>query len=258
MFEESLTESSRHPHGRKGVRTLLLSALVHGTTLALLLLLPLIYYQGLTSQQLLTYLAAEPLQIVAPPPAPPAPPAAPPASRPQNQGTRVIHTTAFEAPTEIPRGIPDPPDQAPDSNYLWSQYDQSPGGPVGFHGGIPAFAPGALQPGVVSIAPPPPPPPTGKREPIRVSELQNSKLIRRVEPVYPPLAIKVHLEGVVLLQATIDELGVVTDVKVLRGKALLTQAAVDAVRQWRYSPTILNGEPMPVVTTITVNFKLSR
>ncbi len=254
MFEKSLTESSHQAHGRKGGSTLLLSFLVHGAILLVLLLLPLVYTQSLSSEQLLTYLAAKPLRLAVAPPAPPAPPA----PEAQTQATRVLRAAIFETPVEIPRGIPDPPNEVPVSKDWWSHHDQGSGVPAGFQGGIPGVVPGAFQPAAVAVAPPPPPPPTGKREPIRVSELQNSKLIRRVEPVYPPLAVKVHLEGVVLLQATIDELGVVTDVRVLRGKALLTQAAVDAVKQWRYSPTILNGEPMPVVTTITVNFKLSR
>jgi protein TonB len=86
--------------------------------------------------------------------------------------------------------------------------------------------------------------------------VQSSKLIRRVEPEYPELAKRARVSGIVLLQVTIDETGSVTDVKIIRGHPLLNQAAVDAVRQWKYSPTLLNDEPVPVIATVTVNFVL--
>ncbi len=257
MFENSLTESSRHTRARKGTRTLLVSVLAHGATLVVLLLLPLIYYQGLSSEQLLTYLQAAPLQLVPAPPAPPTPPA-PTAGRRPAQGPQVVQTNAFQEPLEVPQGIPAPPEEVPVPDSLWGQSGSGSGVPAALSGGVPGPVPGAFQPGATGVNAPPPPPPARRREPIRVSDLQNSKLIRRVEPVYPPLAVQVRLEGVVLLQATIDERGIVTNVKVLRGKPLLTQAAVEAVQQWRYSPTVLNGEPVSVITTVTVNFKLNR
>ena len=86
--------------------------------------------------------------------------------------------------------------------------------------------------------------------------MQNSKLIRRVEPEYPELAKRARVQAVVLLQVMVDEQGNVSDVTVIRGHPLLNQAAVDAVKQWKYSPTLLNGEPVPVVATVTVNFVL--
>jgi len=94
-----------------------------------------------------------------------------------------------------------------------------------------------------------------QRDPIRVGgNVQESKLIARVEPVYPAEAQAARISGVVILQATINEKGEVWDVKVLRGHPLLDQAAADAVKQWRYSPTRLNGEPVPVIATVTVTF----
>ena len=109
-----------------------------------------------------------------------------------------------------------------------------------------------------AAAPPPPPPPPKKKDPVRVGgSIQSSKLIRRVEPVYPDLAKRARVQGVVLLQVTVDETGNVTDLKIIRGHPLLNQAAVDAVRQWKYSPTLLNGEPVPVIATVTVNFLLN-
>ena len=65
-----------------------------------------------------------------------------------------------------------------------------------------------------------------------------------------------HAQGVVIMEATIDVCGSVTDVRVLRSNPLLDEAAVDAVRQWKYTPTLLNGEPVPVIITVTVNFTL--
>lgn len=86
--------------------------------------------------------------------------------------------------------------------------------------------------------------------------VQEAKLIRKVEPEYPELAKRARVQGVVILQVLVDEQGNVADVKIIRGHPLLNQAAVEAVKQWKYSPTLLNGEPVPVVATVTVNFVL--
>jgi periplasmic protein TonB len=78
--------------------------------------------------------------------------------------------------------------------------------------------------------------------------------IVKVQPVYPPLAKQARIQGVVILEAIIGRDGAVTEVKVISGHPLLQQAAIDAVSQWKYKPTLLNGEPVEVVTTVTVNF----
>jgi TonB family protein len=94
-----------------------------------------------------------------------------------------------------------------------------------------------------------------KREPLRVGgNVQESKLIQKVEPVYPEVAKAARVSGTVILQVTVNEEGQVWDVKVLRGHPLLNEAAVSAVKQWLYSPTYLNGEPVPVIATVTVIF----
>jgi TonB family protein len=82
------------------------------------------------------------------------------------------------------------------------------------------------------------------------------KLIRKVEPVYPDLARKARVQGIVTLQVTVDEEGFVTDVRVISGHPLLSKAEVEAVKQWRYSPTLLNGKAVPVMATVTVSFAL--
>ena len=80
---------------------------------------------------------------------------------------------------------------------------------------------------------------------------------RNVPPTYPPTAQQARIQGVVVLECTISPEGKVVSVTPLRGHALLTEAAVDAVRQWEYTPTLLNGVAVPVIMTVTVNFKLS-
>jgi TonB family protein len=96
------------------------------------------------------------------------------------------------------------------------------------------------------------------REPIRVGgNVQESKLIHKVEPVYPELAKRARITGRVVLMVTVNEEGLVWDVQVLSGHPLLNEAAISAVRQWRYQPTLLNGVPVPVTATVTVLFALN-
>ena len=104
---------------------------------------------------------------------------------------------------------------------------------------------------------PPPPPPKKKKDPIRVGgNVQASRLVHRVEPEYPELAKRARVSGMVILQVIVSEGGSVQEVKIVRGHPLLNDAATRAVRQWRYSPYLLNGEPIPVIATVTVNFVL--
>jgi protein TonB len=160
------------------------------------------------------------------------------------------------APTEIPKEIPPPEDEAPVigvSNIVG-------GIPGGISGGVAGGVPGGVVGGLLSstapVAPPPPPKPV-KREPIRVGgNVQESKLIRKIDPVYPELAKRARVTGRVILIVTVDEEGAVSDIRISSGHPLLNDAAVTAVKQWRYSPTLLNGEPVPVTATVTVFFNL--
>jgi len=109
-------------------------------------------------------------------------------------------------------------------------------------------------PGGVPEAPPPPPPPPA---PVRVGgNIQAPKKVKDVNPVYPPIAQSARVQGVVILEATIGPNGNVQDVRVLRSIPLLDAAAIEAVKQWAYTPTLLNGVPVPVIMTVTVNFTL--
>lgn len=145
-------------------------------------------------------------------------------------------------------------------------------GAVGVVGGVPGGVPGGQMGGVIggiiggvpSAAPPPPPPvkvekpkpPTG---PIRVGgNVQSAKLVRQPKPVYPPLARQARIQGVVRFTAIIDKDGTIQNLQLLSGHPLLVQSAQDAVRQWVYQPTLLNNEPVQVITQIDVNFTLTQ
>lgn len=104
---------------------------------------------------------------------------------------------------------------------------------------------------------PPPPPPAPPAAPVRIGgAIRPPAKVVNVAPAYPALASAARVSGVVILEATIDREGRVRDVRVLRSIPLLDQAAVDAVRQWQYTPTLLNGVPVAVVMTVTVAFNL--
>ena len=88
-------------------------------------------------------------------------------------------------------------------------------------------------------------------------EIKEPKKLKHVTPVYPDIARQARVQGIVILECTIGAEGKVTKVTVLRGIPLLEAAAIEAVEQWVYAPTLLNGVPVPVIMTVTVNFKLS-
>jgi protein TonB len=92
--------------------------------------------------------------------------------------------------------------------------------------------------------------------PLRVSHISEGNLIRKVLPVYPQLARSARIQGAVVLQAVISKEGVIENLRVVTGHPMLVPAAIDAVRQWRYRPYVLNNEPVEVETQITVNFGL--
>ena len=103
-------------------------------------------------------------------------------------------------------------------------------------------------------APPPPPP---QQAPVRVGgNIKPPTKTRDVKPVYPAIAQSARVQGVVIIEATIGPDGKVNDARVLRSIPLLDQAALDAVKQWEFTPTLLNGVPVPVIMTVTVNFTL--
>ncbi len=210
-------------------------------------LIPLIYTDALPRAQLMTFL-------VAPPPPPPPPP--PPAAAPVRVARRVTADDVMRAPTVIPKAIAQIRDE-PDM----------PQAAVGVVGGVPGGMPGGTPGGVLgsiisaaaAAAPPPPPPPTASTpKRIRVGgQVEAAKLIFQPRPEYPPLAKMARIQGTVRLEAIISRDGTIQDLKVLSGHPLLVKAALEAVQRWRYQPTLLNGEPVEVITEIDVNFTLA-
>ncbi len=166
----------------------------------------------------------------------------------QTKGGKPI---TVQVPTEIPDGV-SYEGIFGDAAFVMPSSSTVAGGVAG--GVVAGFtAPLAFQPPPPSVAPPLP----AKRAPIRVGgSVMESRLIRKVDPQYPKLAHKARVEGSVLLELMVDENGSVAGTKVIQGHPLLTQAAVDAVRQWKYVPAILNGSPAAVNATVTVKFKL--
>jgi protein TonB len=114
-----------------------------------------------------------------------------------------------------------------------------------------------LTSGELSPPPPPPPPPQPAQTLVRPGQgIKEPKRISGLPPEYPLIARNARVQGVVILEAVIDEHGEVGRIKVLKSMPLLDQAAITAVQQWRYTPTLLNGVPVSVLMTITVNFTL--
>jgi protein TonB len=171
-----------------------------------------------------------------PPPPPPAPAAAP-------KPVEVVNPNA--APVEAPKEIVA---EAPPATTGVT------GVPGGVEGGVPGGVMGGVVGGLPEAPPPPPPPPTA---PVRVGgNIKPPTKTRDVKPVYPPIAQSARVQGVVIIEATIGADGRVKEAKVLRGQPLLDQAALDAVKQWVFTPTLLNNVPVPVIMTVTVNFTL--
>jgi protein TonB len=133
-------------------------------------------------------------------------------------------------------------------------------GGVGDAGGAAGGVIGGVLGGVPG-APPPPPPPAPKKPtgPMRVGgQVAEANLIRKVQPTYPALAKSARVQGTVEFTAVISKEGNIENLQLVRGHPLLVNAARDAVLQWKYRPTQLNGQPVEVITDIIVNFTLSQ
>jgi protein TonB len=171
----------------------------------------------------------------------------------------------FTAPVEVPPKIEDPGIDVGGSD-LGVSGGQEGGVEGGVVGGVQGGVPGGVVGGVLGGLPepeatPPPPPPTTQpakpKGPVRVGgQIKEPTKVKNVPPAYPDIAKQARVQGVVVLEAVISPSGDVTNVRVLRGVPLLNDAAVTAVREWRYTPTLLNGQPVSVVMTVTVNFRL--
>jgi periplasmic protein TonB len=208
-----------------------------------MVLVPLIYTQALPKGQLMTF-------VVAPPPPPPPPPPPAPA-----QQVRIIRPPTAQEIMQAPRVIP--------KTIAIVKDQPQPSASVGVVGGVPGGMPGGSVGGVLggilgSAAPPPPPPKAATPKRIRVGgQVEAARIIYQPKPDYPPLAKMARIQGTVRLEAVISKDGTIQDLKVLNGHPLLVKSALEAVQKWRYQPTLLNGEPVEVVTEIDVNFTLA-
>jgi protein TonB len=187
------------------------------------------------------------MAFVAPLDAPPPPPPPPPPARTAPERP-VARASADAAPVETPAAIAPEPVFDPMES----------GVPGGVDGGIAGGVVGGIVGGLTEAPPPPPPPASpAPKVPIRVGgNIAEPTVLVRVPPDYPEIAARAQIHGVVILEAQVDEDGIVQDVRVLRSVKFLDQSAIAALKQWRYTPLMLNGEAQPFVLTVSLTFRL--
>jgi protein TonB len=242
---------------RRSQRTtvpVLISTVAHVIVVGVLVAIPFVYVATDLPEvpDMLAFVVS-----AAPPPPPPPPPPPAPAATPANQ--RVIKPV----PAVSPRAAPvEAPAQIVEETHVATDTGEGVSG--GVLGGVPGGVVGGIVGGIaasdLSLPTPPPPPaaPPVERTPVRVGgAVEVPALLKRVEPEYPIMAARAKVQGVVILEAVVDRKGQVEDVRVLRSIPLLDGAAIAAVRQWRYSPLLLNGQPQRFVLTVTLSFRLS-
>lgn len=249
MFSDSLLEFGVQ-RKRKFFATTT-SLIVNCLAIVAMLIIPLAFPEALPKAQLLTFLVAPP------PPPPPPPPAAAEVQHVVRQiQTDMLNNGALRTPTKIPQKI-----------QMIKEEEAPPPMPAsgGVVGGVPGGIPGGQMGGVIGsvisatsslAAVPKFVPATPQR--IRISAgVTKGLLIQRIEPPYPTLARAARVQGDVVLSAVIDSNGHITNLLLVSGHPMLVPAAIAAVKQWRYKPYLLNGQPVEVETTITVIFTLS-
>jgi protein TonB len=247
MLEDSLFESRGRSQTRKPL-TVLVSTMAHVVTIGVLVLIPLIQTQAITIPPPDSSLLAPRIEVPQP--------VEVFVAQPHVQQYTQTDPNILTAPESIPDQIiyVDEPTRPNVPGLL----------PTVATNGISNLLRGALNGGSevatpVAPTPPPlsPPPPIIKAEPIRQGgKIQAANLIHQVTPIYPPLARQARVQGVVVMEALISKDGSIESLRVVSGHPLLSQAALDAVKQWKYRPTLLNGEPVEVITTVTVTFNL--
>jgi len=245
MFEDSLIESGGRLKTKRGW-TSLISFALQIMIIVVMILIPLIFTEALPRTQLMTFLVAPP------PPPPPPPPAAAPVKIVKVIQTDIVNGE-LRTPTKIPQKVQMiKEDEAPPPVM-------STAGVIGgVPGGVPGGQMGGVIGGIVNAASNLPVPKIATPQRIRVSSgVQSGLLIRKVNPTYPPLARQARIQGVVILQAQISKEGNIENLQLISGHPMLAPAAIEAVKQWKYKPYLLNGEPVEVETQVQVNFTLS-
>jgi len=247
MFADSLLEfgQQKKRHAFATTTSFILNCLAIGV----MLIMPLVFTESLPKAQLLTFL-------VAPPPPPPPPPPAAQVQRIVHQiQTDLLNTGQLRTPSKIPQKV-----------QMIHEEEAPPPMPAtgGVVGGVPGGMPGGQVGGVIGSivnssnlsAVPKFVPVTPQR--VRISQgVTKGLLIHKQEPSYPPLARAARVQGEVVLSAVIDINGQITNLQLVSGHPMLVPSAIEAVKQWRYKPYLLNGQPVEVETTITVIFTLS-
>lgn len=244
MFADCMLETSWAQRSRRGWTTMTSFGL-EALAIGLLLLVPLWKTVGLPTGRTL------PTPVTWG-----APPAATPPMHHQRTTTIVQSNLAdnvLVAPREVPNHVAHIEETVPPPQVSFNNSD-------GVEGAIGRGAPtgiwGAINDPLRNVSPPPAPASKPAIHTFRPSSLLEGSLIRRVLPVYPPLARTARIQGAVVLFAMISKAGTIDKLRTVSGHPMLVQAAVDAVSQWRYRPYILNNEPVEVETQITVNFVL--
>ncbi len=247
MFEQTFVEGRGKT---KSGMAVFASFAVQLAGVAILVIIPLIYTDTLPRATLASMLTAPP-----PPPPPPPPPAAQPI-KVVKIAPRQFDAGRLMAPKTIPKDI-----------AMIKEEDLPPpssGVVGGVTGGVAGGSMGGVLGGIVGAVPlaaPPPPKVEKPKTPARIrvgGNVQAANLIRKVVPVYPTLAKQARISGTVRFQAIIGKDGTIQNLQLVSGHPLLVAAAQQAVSQWVYRPTLLNGDPVEVVTTIDVNFTLSQ
>lgn len=236
MFNE-LLESTLLKKNTNTSWTVVLSTLIQTMILGVLILIPLMYAEALPKTML-------PTLLVAPPPPPPPP--AQPANATVKPGVRLIQSGILWQPSAIPINVvvlkePELPPDVTNNPLMNAIFTDIPGQGI-----------------IGSNSPALPSPPKGT-SPTRIKQggiVTAASILSQTKPVYPPLPRQAHIQGDVILHAIIGKDGRVAQLEVMSGHPLLVQAALDAVKQWLYKPTLLNGDPVEVDTTITVTFTL--
>ena len=238
MFEDSLMESA-HKIRTQARWTTSISFLVQAFLVGFLILLPLIYTEALPSRLLNT-------MVVAPPPPPPPPPPAQPQIQHVQHVSEIVNGE-LRTPSKIPKKIE------------MIKEEEAPPPSTGVMGGVVGGVPGGQAGGVLGglIQSTAPPPKVAAPQKVRISQgvLEGNKL-RDVQPQYPQMAKVAHIQGDVVLRAVISKQGSIENLTAVSGPPLLIPSAMDAVKQWRYKPWVLNGEPVEVDTIITVKFHM--
>ena len=249
MFEQTFVESTGKT---RKAGTVLLSFVGQIMMVGVLILIPLIFTDTLPRTTLTMFLSAPP------PPPPPPPPAAPVKVIPVKIIPRQFDAGRLMAPKAIPKEI---------AMIKEEELPPPTSGAVGVVGGVPGGTPGGVIGGIIGSVPtaaPPPPPPVKEvakpAVPQRITvggNVQSAKLKIQPQPVYPPLARQARISGTVTFSAIIGVDGHIQNLTLVSGHPLLVPSAQEAIKQWVYQPTLLNGEPVEVVTQIFVNFKLN-